>query len=135
MRLRTAGALLTTILVLTAVGCATKTVTRVAPEEQIDLSGRWNDTDSQQVASALVAQSMQTPWVENHMEGGGERPTVIVGEIRNKTPEHIPMKTLVADLERSFINSGRVRVVASAEEREGVRAERQDQSSSPPRRR
>jgi hypothetical protein len=57
------------------------------------------------VASALVAQSMQTPWVENHMEGGGERPTVIVGEIRNKTPEHIPMKTLVADLERSFINS------------------------------
>jgi uncharacterized protein (TIGR02722 family) len=127
MRLRTAGALLTTILVLTAVGCATKTVTRVAPEEQIDLSGRWNDTDSQQVASALVAQSMQTPWVENHMEGGGERPTVIVGEIRNKTPEHIPMKTLVADLERSFINSGRVRVVASAEEREGVRAERQDQ--------
>jgi uncharacterized protein (TIGR02722 family) len=127
MRLRTAGALLTTILVLTAVGCATKTVTRVAAEEQIDLSGRWNDTDSQQVASALVAQSMQTPWVENHMEGGGERPTVIVGEIRNKTPEHIPMKTLVADLERSFINSGRVRVVASAEEREGVRAERQDQ--------
>ena len=37
------------------------------------------------------------------------------------------LETLVADLERSFINSGRVRVVASAEEREGVRAERQDQ--------
>lgn len=115
------------VLTMTVAGCATKTVTRVAPEEQIDLSGRWNDTDSQQVAAALVAQSMQTPWVENYIEDAGRKPTVIVGEIRNKTPEHIPMKTLVADLERSFINSGRVKVVASAEEREGIRAEREDQ--------
>lgn len=108
-------------------GCATTTVTRVPAEEQIDLSGRWNDVDSQQAARDLVDQSLATPWVENHLEDHGKRPTVIVGEIRNKTPEHIPMKTLVADLERSFINSGRVTVVASAEEREGVRAEREDQ--------
>jgi hypothetical protein len=107
-------------------GCGT-TVSRVPAQEQIDLSGRWNDTDSQQVAQALVDQSMATPWVENHIEDHGKRPAVIVGTIRNKTPEHIAMTTLVADLEKSFINSGRVTVVASAEERDEIRGERADQ--------
>ncbi len=121
-------ALLLVAAALVVAGCGT-TVTRVPTDEQIDLSGRWNDTDSQQAAQALVDQSMQTPWVENHIESTGAKPVVIVGTIRNKTPEHIAMKTLVADLERSFINSGRVRVVASAEEREELRAERSDQQT------
>jgi len=107
-------------------GCGT-TVSRVAPEEQIDLSGQWNDVDSQQVASALVTQALSTPWIKDFTVAHGKKPTLIVGNINNKTPEHIPMKTLVADFERFFINSGAVTVVASAEEREGVRAERQDQ--------
>ncbi len=106
--------------------CAT-TVTRVPVEEQIDLSGRWNDVDSQKVARDLVQQSLDTAWVENHLEANGAKPAIIVGDFRNKTAEHIPVKTLVADLERTFINSGRVTVVASPEEREGVRAEREDQ--------
>jgi uncharacterized protein (TIGR02722 family) len=110
-----------------AVGCSSTTVTRVPTEEQIDLSGRWNDSDSQQAAQDLVDQSMATPWVDNYMMDHSDRPTVIIGTIRNKTPEHIATKTLVADLEHSFINSGRVNVVASAEEREEIRGERQDQ--------
>jgi len=112
---------------VTMVGCSSTTVTRVPTEEQIDLSGRWNDIDSQQAAQALVDQSMQTPWVENHLMDNGSRPAVIIGTIRNKTPEHIAVKTLVADLEKSFINSGRVTVVASAEERDEIRGERADQ--------
>lgn len=112
---------------LAAAGCSSTTVTRVPSDETIDLSGRWNDTDSQQAAQALVDQSLATPWVEDHIEQAGSKPVVIVGTIRNKTPEHIAVKTLVADLERSFINSGRVRVVASAEEREELRGERTDQ--------
>ena len=110
-----------------ATGCSTTTVTRVPTEEQIDLSGRWNDTDSQQAAQALVDQSMATPWVEHFVLAKVEKPTLIIGTIRNKTPEHIAVKTLVADLERSFINSGGVTVVASSEEREEIRAEREDQ--------
>jgi uncharacterized protein (TIGR02722 family) len=117
------------LLVLGSAGCSTTTtVSRVAPEEQIDLSGQWNDVDSQQVASALAGQALATPWIEDFAVANGKKPTLIVGNIANKTPEHIPMKTLVADFERFFINSGRVTVVASAEEREGVRAERQDQN-------
>ena len=110
-----------------AAGCTTTTVTRVPTEEQIDLSGRWNDTDSQQAAQALVDQSMATPWAANYVVAKAEQPTVIIGTIRNKTPEHIAVKTLIADLERSFINSGRVTVVASSEERDEIRGEREDQ--------
>jgi len=110
-----------------AAACTTTTVTRVPTEEPIDLSGRWNDTDSQQAAQALVDQSMATPWVDTFVLAKAEKPTVIIGTIRNKTPEHIAVKTLVADLERSFINSGRVTVVASAEERDEIRGEREDQ--------
>jgi uncharacterized protein (TIGR02722 family) len=109
------------------VGCSSTTVTRVPSEEQIDLSGRWNDSDSQQAAQALVDQSMATPWVDDFMMKNGDKPTVIIGTIRNKTSEHIAVKTLVADLERSFINSGRVTVVASSEERDEIRGERDDQ--------
>ncbi len=119
-------AMVMTALVAVLGGCST-TVTRVPVEEQIDLSGRWNDVDSQQVARDLVQQSLDTAWVENHLEAKGAKPALIVGDFRNKTAEHIPVKTLVADLERTFINSGRVTVVASPEEREGVRAEREDQ--------
>lgn len=128
--LGSAGLVLTmTALVLVEPGCARPTVvTRTDPGEKIDLSGGWNDTDSQQMAAALVADMLDGPaWIERHIEAHGNRPAVIIGQIQNKTPEHIPMKTLVANLEASLINSGRATVVASSEERAGVRDEREDQ--------
>lgn len=138
MRTRTLtllAAILLAAALLATGGCSRgKVVTRTDVDEQIDLSGNWNDTDSRLVATALVDQATRGVWIEEHLRlGGGERPTIIIGPIRNKTTEHIPAKTLVADLEREFINSGRVKVVASSEERDAVREERADQQeySSP----
>jgi uncharacterized protein (TIGR02722 family) len=108
-------------------GCSGKQVSRVDVEEQIDLSGEWNDVDSQKVSAALVTQITASPWVEDFMAEQGKKPYLIIGSIRNKTPEHIAVKTFIGDLEREFINGGRVRVVASAEERDQVRSERADQ--------
>lgn len=120
--------LLLMALVLVAVaGCGGKEVTRLDPTEQIDLSGNWNDVDSQKVAAALVTQITASPWIEDFRAENGEKPRIIVGQIRNKTPEHIPVKTFIADVERSFINGNRVKVAATAEEREQVRGERADQ--------
>jgi uncharacterized protein (TIGR02722 family) len=115
------------VLLVALAGCSGKQVTRVDVEEQIDLSGNWNDVDSQKVAAALVTQITGSPWVEDFRAENGKKPTIIVGAVRNKTPEHIPTKTFIADLERAFINGGRVRVVASPEEREQIRTERADQ--------
>lgn len=108
--------------------CAGKEVTRIDPNSVTDLSGRWNDTDSRLVARALIQQSFESDWVERHVErNGGERPVVIVGDFRNRTMEHVAVNTFVNDLERALINSGRVQLVASGEEREAIRAEREDQ--------
>ena len=112
-------------------GCAPKHVSRIDPNSVTDLSGRWNDTDSRLVAKALIEQSLGDGWAERYAsDHGGNPPTVIVGGFRNDTYEHIPVSTFVNDLERAFVSSGQVRVVASPEERQEVRAERKDQQDN-----
>jgi hypothetical protein len=54
-------------------------------------------------------------------------PTVIVGTIRNRSMEHVPVGTFVRDLERAYINSGAVQLVSSRGERDEIRDERADQ--------
>jgi penicillin-binding protein activator len=112
---------------LTLSGCA-RQVTRIAPEQAIDLSGRWNDVDSRLVAEEMIRQSFAANWVPNHMQRrAGEPPTVLVGTVRNRSMEHIPVNTFVRDLERAYVNSGQVRVVAGGAERNELRDERLDQ--------
>ncbi|HKK27227.1 MAG TPA: penicillin-binding protein activator LpoB [Gemmatimonadota bacterium] len=121
-----AGAVVTAALLLAA--CAPKHVSRIDPNSVTDLSGRWNDTDSRLVAGALIEQSLGGGWAERYSGShGGQPPTVIVGRFRNDSYEHIPVATFVNDLERAFVSSGQVQVVASPEEREEVRTEREDQ--------
>jgi len=105
-----------------------KRVTRIDPAAATDLSGRWNDTDSRLVANALITQALTAPWAKRHADAhGGDAPAIIVGEVRNRTLEHLATQVFVRDLERAFLGSGTVRLVASKEEREGVRDERRDQ--------
>jgi penicillin-binding protein activator len=126
--LRTSAHTAAALLVLAAAtGCAGTRVTRMDPATATELSGRWNDTDSRLVASQLIDESLGSTWLSRYTESVGTTPTVIVGEFRNNTMEHIPVATFVKDLERAFISSGTVRVVASPEERVQVRDERYDQ--------
>ncbi len=109
-------------------GCTKKTVTRIDTDTTTDLSGRWNDTDSRQVSEEMIRDCLNHPWISQHMtSAGGKRPAVIVGVVRNKTTEHIPVGTFINDLERAFINVGSVEVVAGAIERSDVRDERGEQ--------
>ncbi|MHB1296900.1 MAG: penicillin-binding protein activator LpoB [Gemmatimonadaceae bacterium] len=127
-RARKSQALLLVVAALAVSACGIKRVSRVDPTSVTDLSGKWNDTDSRLVANELIGQSLGAPWVrEWSAANGGAAPTVIVGEFRNRTLEHIAVGTFVRDLERAYITSGTVRVVASAEERQEVRGERADQ--------
>jgi penicillin-binding protein activator len=122
------------VLALVAVGTAgcARQVTRMAPEQAIDLSGRWNDVDSRLVAEQMIQQSLQPAGSQNwalrySQVHGGRQPVVIVGTIRNRSMEHIPVGTFTRDLERAFVNSGLVQVVADRVERSEVRDEREDQ--------
>jgi len=129
---RTALTLATlSILTVAVTGCANRRVERVDPNSVTDLSGRWNDADSRLVANAIIAQSLEGRWAPDYAAAnGGTPPAVIIGEFRNRTMEHIPIGTFVRDLERAYVQSGVVRLVASADERAEVRAERQDQQTN-----
>lgn len=116
-------------LLLAVSACSKKQVTRIDPSEVTDLSGTWNDTDSRLVSEEMILDCLNHPWLNQHLtRSSGDQPVVIVGSIRNKSMEHIAVQTFVSDIERAFINSARVKVVATAAEREELRAERGDQS-------
>ena len=116
-------------ILIAAAGCgAKKSVQRIETDTTVDLSGRWNDTDSRQVSEAMIKDCLNHPWITRHTTlSEGKRPAVIVGAIRNRSMEHIAIATFINDIERALINSGLVRVVASANERGELRAEKADQ--------
>ncbi len=106
----------------------TRTVDRVSPDQQIDLSGRWNDSDSKLAAEALTEQLLKQPWIDKFKQANnGERPVVIVGLVKNKSHEHISSETFIKDLEKAIVKSGRARLVQAGDKREELRGERADQ--------
>jgi uncharacterized protein (TIGR02722 family) len=119
--------LLSIFVIILFFGCQTVEVTRVNVEEQIDLSGEWNDTDSQLVSKEMVNDALSRPWIDEFIAKTGKKPRVIVGTVKNRSHEHINTQTFVKDLERELINSGRVIFVASKEERQEIREEKLDQ--------
>lgn len=106
--------------------CGTK-VTRVESDTVTDLSGKWNDTDSRLVAEEMIQDALSRPWLSRFNRAKGKPPTVIVGQVRNLSHEHINTRTFIADMEKALINSGEVDFVASSQERAEIRDERKDQ--------
>ena len=117
---------LTALIALT--GCKTK-VERVGVDETIDLSGRWNDTDSQLVAKEMIDDLASRPWIEEYTVTHNKKPVVIVGPVRNLSSEHIATETFTKGLEREMINSGRMTFVANPDERDPLRKERMQQQT------
>jgi len=111
-------------------GCASTKVERVDVDETVDLSGRWNDTDSRLVSEEMIKDVMSRNWLERYKRANnGQTPAVIVGSVRNRSDEHINTRTFVKDLERALVNSGEIDFVASSGEREELREERVDQAA------
>ena len=116
--------------ILMASGCARK-VTRIDPSEQVDISGRWNNTDSRLVAEEMINTILRDRWLTEHLTTkNGNRPVVIVGFVTNKSHEHIDAETFVKDVESSFITSQKVRLVQGGKKREELRAEKADQQTN-----
>ena len=123
--------ILTLSSMLVLVGCASsiRSVSRVAVDEQTDFSGNWNDTDSRLVAEQMVQDMMYRSWVQDFVMDNDRKPVLIVGTIRNFSSEHIQTATFVKDIERELINSGKIKFVASSQERGEIRQERLEQQS------
>ncbi|MCK6602333.1 MAG: penicillin-binding protein activator LpoB [Bacteroidetes bacterium] len=117
---------------LLAAGCtsteqAKRSVSRVESDKQIDLSGKWNDTDSRLVAEDLLTDALNSAWLENQDFAGGTKPVITVGTIKNKTAEHIDVSIFIKDIQRAVINSQKAKFVASKPQKEELRDERREQ--------
>jgi uncharacterized protein (TIGR02722 family) len=104
-------------------GCGpTQSVQRVDPGSQSDLSGNWNDTDARMVAEDMTSDILSAAWLQNV-----DSPVLIVGDIRNNTAEHIRTDIFIKEIERAIVNSQKVEIVADPDQRNQIRAERDDQ--------
>jgi uncharacterized protein (TIGR02722 family) len=121
---------LSTILLLAVVvssSCNRRSVTRVNPNKQFDLSGRWNETDAQLTAETLIKKALAGDWLGNFTAQKGKKPVVVVGTVRNNSHEHVDANIFIADIEKAFLKSQAIRLVQAGEKRNELRGERADQ--------
>jgi uncharacterized protein (TIGR02722 family) len=106
--------------------CA-RTVTRIDPSQQIDLSGRWNDSDSRQVSQKMINDLLASDKFKEYAKSVGKKPAIIVGLVRNKTSEHIDADNYIKKIELAIYNSGVADLVESGAFRDKLREERAQQ--------
>lgn len=112
-------------------GCQTISTQRVDSGAVTDIGDKWNDTDSKLVADEMIQDVLGRPWLRKYQRKHNDNnPNVIIGKVKNRSHEHINVKTFVRNLEKALLNSGEVEFVADKREREEIRAERLDQASN-----
>ena len=114
------------VLIFIITSCA-RSVSRIDPSQQIDLSGRWNDSDSRQVADKMTTDLLGSPKFKEYAEALGKKPTIIVGQIKNRTSEHIDATNYIKKFELAIFNSGVADLVESDVFRDKLREERAQQ--------
>jgi len=110
-----------------SVAACSHRVERVDPNKQIDLSGRWNETDAKLVSTEMIKDCLEKPWLQRFDQQYHRKPVVVVGLVTNNTSEHIDEEVFIKEIEKAYINTGLVRVVQAGVQREKLREERADQ--------
>ncbi len=123
---RNTGKILFIALVLSS--CASMQVSRVAEDEEIALTDKWNDEDSRLVAAEMIEDMLAYPWLKRfNKEHVGKEPTIVIQRIKNKSHEHIAVDTFINDIKRAVMRSGKAGFIASGAEREATRRELREQ--------
>ena len=119
--------ILSFLCLVTLFSCQTRKVTRIEPSTEIDLSGRWNDTDSRKVADQMIYDLFESDKFKEYAKSLGRKPVIIVGLIQNKTSEHIDADNYVKKFEAVIHNSNIADIVESDAFRDKLRVERTQQ--------
>ncbi len=114
------------LILLATISCQ-RSVTRISPDTKMDLSGRWNDTDSHIVADKMIQELLTSSRFSEYAKEKGKKPAIVVGLIRNKTTEHIDANAYIKKLEVAIYNSNIAELVESEEFRDHLRQERAQQ--------
>ena len=113
-----------------AAGCASFSGEYSDPNAVEIVDDKWNDTDARVTAEKMITTMLSKSWLRAFKErNSGNRPLVIVGEVENRTDEHIDSQALSEFVTDELINSGKVRFVDAAN-RERILKEIQYQNES-----
>lgn len=108
------------LAVLALASCSKGTTVRqLDPDETVELVGEWNDNDSREVATAMIADSLNRPWVSNFHRTHDRSPRVQVAphEVRVRTDGDVIAKDIfLNEIRQAFINSGLVTVISTMDE-------------------
>lgn len=89
-------------------GCGPKAFTKGGyddPNKVILLDDKFNENDMQLISSQLVDSLTKFDKIQN----AGSRPVVMVGQVRNRTSEHIDVKSLTDKIRTALIKSQKFR--------------------------
>lgn len=114
-------------LLIVISSCQPRVVTRMNPSTPVDLSGRWNDTDSRMVADQMIYDLFNSDAFRKYAKEKGRKPVIVLGLIKNKTAEHIDAGNYLKKFEAVIHNSGAADLVESDDFRDMLRRERADQ--------
>jgi PBP1b-binding outer membrane lipoprotein LpoB len=93
-------------------GCGEREVRRTESNEMIDLSGDWNDTDSQLVAKEMIADAMTYPWADQFTAKSKRNPKVQLGKvIVRSNGDDIATDIFLKNIRKEFVRSGKVDVI------------------------
>ncbi len=121
---------LTTLTIL-GVSCNSGKIQRVSEDSVIDLNSRWSNVDARLTAEEMTKELLDHPWYSDFIaDNKGKKPVVIIGNIVNKTSEHIDVELFTKDIEKAIIGSGTMKLVQDPVFRAALRAERADQQNN-----
>ncbi len=116
------------LLTLIISGCGGSKIMRVDASEEHAISDRWNSKDSQLVADEMIGDMLSFPWLKRFNRAHpGERATITIGRIKNKSHEHIPVDMFINDIKKAVMRSDLADFVVSGSERQDLRDEKSDQ--------
>lgn len=114
-------------LAIVLAACQSRSVARIDPSTSLDLSGRWNDSDSRRVAEEMTKNLLSSDRFKSYAEGLDHKPVIVVGQILNRTSEHIDADNYIKKFELAIFESGTADIVESEGFRDKLRVERAQQ--------
>ena len=123
------SSLLMSMALLMSFGCTTFKGEYADPKSVEIIDDKWNETDSRIVAEKTIQKMLAQAWIKRYKTQTKQRPIVVVGDIENRTDEHIDTQSLVSYISDELINSGSVRFV-DGEARAQILTEMRHQTES-----
>jgi len=117
------------LVLFAASPCFAKKVNRVDADKQVDLSGKWNDSDARIVSESLIEQALNSGGFAAYSEDLGRRPIITGGSFRNDTSEYIKTEIISEEITTAILNSGKARFKADSRNLEEIRKARTEDTS------